>query len=129
MQMSGHIHNLNASSPGKELFLPMWNRVKPRASLDGTEKRKISTFARIRTHYPWLGLRQYFKQIALPASIGEEENWKDCPTFVITPEYQYISFHNKNTVFIVCVCVCARACQFLTLFTYNICFEMYVKNA
>jgi hypothetical protein len=60
MQMSGHIHNLNASSPRKELFVPVQNRVKPRASLDGTEKRKISAFARIRSHYPCLGLRKHF---------------------------------------------------------------------
>ena len=42
MQMSGHIHNLNASSPRKEFLYLYKNRVKPRATLDGTEKRKIS---------------------------------------------------------------------------------------
>jgi len=60
MQMSGHIHNLNASSSGKELYVPKQNRAKPRASLDGTEKRKFSAVARIRTHYPCMGLRKHF---------------------------------------------------------------------
>jgi len=58
--MGGHIHNLYSSTPGREPFVPTGNRVKPQASLDGTEKRKISAFARIRTHYPCLGLRKYF---------------------------------------------------------------------
>jgi hypothetical protein len=61
IQMSGHIHNLSVSFPGKELFVPIGNRVNPRSNLDGAEKRKISAFARIRIHYPCLGLRQYFK--------------------------------------------------------------------
>jgi len=72
MQIGGHIHNLNSSSPVKEPFVPIGNRVKPRASLDGTEKRKISAFARIRTHYPCLGLRKT-SSIGLPGSSGDEE--------------------------------------------------------
>jgi len=33
--MSGHIHTLSASSPENKEFVPMGNRVNPRASLNG----------------------------------------------------------------------------------------------
>jgi len=47
MQMSGHIHNLYSSTPGREPFVLIGNKVKPQASLDGTEKRKISAFVEL----------------------------------------------------------------------------------
>jgi hypothetical protein len=46
--------------PRERAFVLIGNGVKPRDCLDATEKRKYSAFARTRTHYSCLGLRQHF---------------------------------------------------------------------
>ena len=123
MQMSGHVHTLSASSPGNKEFVPMGNRVNPRASLDGAEKREISVYASTRTHNPWnscLGLSTSSEQAYIAQMV--RKRIKRISLFFITPEYHDVSFHNQNALFI-CVCVC------VTHIICNACFVMYVQKA
>ena len=46
------LHTLSTSSPWKDQFVPIGNKVNTRVSLDGAEKRKISAYASTRTHSP-----------------------------------------------------------------------------